>query len=60
MRTIICLLLLALAGPVSAQDFQSQLANLAKPHDYVLRRSSSYDRTGGNADARQLPPGGRF
>ena len=49
---------LAVAAPVNAQNFQSQLADLAKPHDYVLRRSSSYDRSGGNADARQVPAGG--
>src|SRR5512142_925056 len=27
------------------------------PQDYVARRVSSYDRTGGNADARPLAPG---
>ncbi len=26
-------------------------------HNYVLKRISSYDRTGGNADARQIPAG---
>jgi hypothetical protein len=34
------------------------LAELPAPHDYKLRRSSSYDRTGGNADARPVPAGG--
>jgi hypothetical protein len=30
------------------------LSQLTKPHDYVLRRISSYDRTGGNDDYRPL------
>ena len=32
-------------------------ADLLRPQDYVLRRSSSYDRTGGNADSRPLALG---
>src|SRR5437660_9268996 len=31
--------------------------SLARPHDYIQRRVSSYDRTGGNADARSIAPG---
>ncbi|PYV49571.1 MAG: DUF2961 domain-containing protein, partial [Acidobacteria bacterium] len=38
-----------------AQIGPDQLSELTKPHDYVLKRSSSYDRTGGNADARPVP-----
>jgi hypothetical protein len=34
-----------------------QLAALAHTHDYVQHRSSSYDRSGGNADARPIDPG---
>jgi hypothetical protein len=34
-----------------------QLTALARPHDYVQHRSSSYDRSGGNADARPIAPG---
>ncbi len=30
---------------------------LTQPHDYVQKRVSSYDRTGGNADFRPLAPG---
>src|SRR5262249_17403117 len=41
----------------TAQDINDQLAGLTKTHNYVLKRSSSYDRTGGNADARPAPPG---
>jgi Protein of unknown function (DUF2961) len=40
-----------------AQNPTDWLAGLTKPHDYVLKRSSSYDRSGGNDDYRPLPPG---
>jgi len=30
---------------------------LAEPHDYVQKRVSSYDRSGGNADFRAIAPG---
>ncbi len=35
----------------------SSLSGLTVPHDYVQRRISSYDRSGGNADYRQIAPG---
>ena len=50
-RLIFSLLLLAAAGSLAAQTASDQLSDLPKPHNYVLKRSSSYDRTGGNADA---------
>jgi hypothetical protein len=31
--------------------------DLTQPQDYVLKRVSSFDRSGGNADYRQIPPG---
>ena len=31
--------------------------DLTQPQDYVLRRVSSYDRSGGNADFREIAPG---
>jgi hypothetical protein len=34
-----------------------QLTALARTHDYVQHRSSSYDRSGANADARPIDPG---
>jgi D-arabinan exo alpha-(1,3)/(1,5)-arabinofuranosidase (non-reducing end) len=34
-----------------------QLTALTRPHDYIQHRSSSYDRSGGNADARPIAPG---
>jgi len=33
-------------------------ANLTEPQDYVLKRISSADPTGGNADDRPIEPGG--
>jgi Protein of unknown function (DUF2961) len=51
----------ALATPTaraqSCLDSTAPLWNLAMPHDYEQRRSSSYDRSGGNADARPIPAG---
>jgi hypothetical protein len=35
------------------------LPSLPEPHDYVLKRVSSYDRTGANADFRRIAPGAR-
>jgi hypothetical protein len=32
-------------------------ADLTQPQDYVLKRVSSYDRSGGNADFREIAPG---
>lgn len=40
-----------------AQDSTVWLNNLPQAKDYVQHRSSSYDRSGGNADARQIAPG---
>jgi hypothetical protein len=34
-----------------------RLTALTRPHDYIQHRSSSYDRSGGNADARPIAPG---
>jgi len=40
--------------PVLGQDI---LSNLGKPQDYVSRRISSYDRSGGNRDSLTIEPG---
>ena len=40
-----------------AQDPGAALAGLVQPQDYVLKRASSYDRSGGNADSRQIAAG---
>jgi D-arabinan exo alpha-(1,3)/(1,5)-arabinofuranosidase (non-reducing end) len=52
--------LLGLTQSVDAQsclDSSAPLWNLTSPHDYTQKRSSSYARDGGNADARPIPPG---
>jgi hypothetical protein len=55
------LLLFSMASaPTKAQsclDAASGLWNLAVPHDYTQKRSSSYARDGGNADFRAIAPG---
>ena len=50
-------LLFAGAGTVFGQASSDLLSQLTKPHDYVLKRISSYDRTGGNDDSRPLAAG---
>ena len=49
--------LLVLPGGAFAQAYSDSLSQLTKPHDYVLKRISSYDRTGGNDDYRPLAAG---
>ena len=50
--------LLAIASLSSfAQDPKTWLADLPLAKDYVLKRVSSYDTSGANADARQIAPG---
>src|SRR5579862_661893 len=51
------LVLVAFLASAFAQDPQTWLANLPQAKDYVQKRSSSYDRTGANADARPVAPG---
>src|SRR5205823_6365342 len=43
--------------PAKAQAPADWISSLPRPHDYVQKRVSSYDRTGGNNDFRPLPPG---
>jgi len=46
--------------PASAQsclDSTASLTAITQPHDYVQKRSSSYDRSGANADYRAVSPG---
>lgn len=53
-------LVVSLCASVAAQNEMvgsDLLANLPTVHDYVQKRSSSYDRSGGNADSRAIPPG---
>jgi hypothetical protein len=53
-------LVLALCASAVAQSEMGSpnlLSGLPAVHDYVQKRSSSYDRTGGNADSRPIAPG---
>lgn len=58
MRTILLvILLLGIASVTRAQDPGGWISDLAKPHNYVQKRISSYDRSGGNADYRPMAAG---
>ena len=59
-KAVPLIIMLALAMPAMAQNFSDWLGQLPEPHSYVLKRVSSYDRTGGNADYRQVAPGETF
>ena len=50
---VYCLLSL----PCFTQDPTTLLSSLPQAKDYVQKRSSSYDRSGGNADSRSIAPG---
>jgi hypothetical protein len=56
-RLGLLLMLFFIVSVTNAQELSGLLADLTKPHDYVLKRASSWDRTGGNADARKMAPG---
>jgi hypothetical protein len=43
---------------MTSRASQDLLSKLGAPQDYVSRRVSSYDRTGGNKDSLTIPPGG--
>jgi hypothetical protein len=44
-------------GAAAVPETGDWLRTLTQPHDYVQKRSSSYDRSGGNADFRPIAPG---
>ena len=50
---LVCALCATGAGAQGAREW---LAGLAQSRDYVQRRASSYDRSGGNADYRRIAP----
>ncbi len=56
-KAILLILASTLAVPAAGQNLSGWAANLTEPHDYVLKRVSSYDRTGGNQDSRHVNPG---
>ncbi|MGA3324593.1 MAG: glycoside hydrolase family 172 protein [Terriglobia bacterium] len=58
MRRLGLFLILSCVVPAAhAQERSGLLWDLTKPHDYVLKRAGSWDRTGGNADERKIAPG---
>lgn len=50
-------IILGLSPGVAAQSWRSLFSTLTQPHDYIAKRSSSYDPTGGNIDYRPIAPG---
>lgn len=56
-KLLLIFFLLGLTGAAHAQGPVELLSDLPKPRDYVLKRVSSYDRTGGNADSRPIAAG---
>lgn len=56
-KILLGILLLGISGTARAQDTAGWLSSLTKSHDYVQKRISSYDRTGGNADYRPMAAG---
>jgi Protein of unknown function (DUF2961) len=53
---LIILMIPAVATRASAQS-RDNLSTLPEPRTYIQKRASSFDRSGGNADYRQIPPG---
>ena len=56
MCTRVLLLVVFSSGVVYGQG-QEWLGSLTQPHEYVQKRISSYDQTGGNEDFRTIAPG---
>jgi len=56
-RAFLLMLAIVVALPGLAQNPADWLADLPQARHYVLKRASSYDRSGGNADYRQIAPG---
>src|SRR5580698_9272974 len=54
--TILCCAILSPDGFAQSPSPSGEV-DLTRPQDYVLKRVSSYDRSGGNADYRKIAPG---
>src|ERR1700694_1066997 len=58
MRTLVSAAAFAWLGCAAfAQTPATMLSGLTQPQDYVLKRFSSFDRAGANADSRPIEPG---
>jgi hypothetical protein len=51
------MILMVFPRPTFGQDSASWLSTLPQAKDYIQKRASSYDRTGGNVDARSIGAG---
>lgn len=59
MKTLLILVVgCTLAIPTFSQNRGAWLSSLPEAKEYTQKRASSYDRTGANADARPIAPGG--
>jgi len=56
-RVAAFVLAFGVGGSGSFAQWAGALSTLPEPRDYVLKRVSSYDRSGGNADFRVIDPG---
>ena len=56
-RIVLTMLVSLCAGSSVWAQWGGALSSLPEPRDYVLKRISSYDRSGGNADYRPIDPG---
>lgn len=64
-RTLKAIIALILVSGISClaqcgAQAEGMLSSLTRPHDYIQKRVSSYDRTGGNGDARPVAHGETF
>ena len=57
LRVAVVLLIGVSLGPTVFAQWGGALSSLPEPRAYTLKRVSSYDRTGGNADYRTIDPG---
>lgn len=56
-RSLLLVVILGIASTALAQSVSDWLGSLPQPKDYRLKRVSSWDQTGGNADSKQINPG---
>ena len=58
MKKLLIILVWCVFSPIAfGQTASEWLAGLPQPKDYVQKRASSYDRSGGNADYKKIAPG---
>jgi len=57
LRTTLAILLFCCCVTAAEAQWRGGVNALPAPRDYVLKRISSYDRSGGNADYRTIDPG---